>query len=306
VYVLLCTDVIVCHFLHGQDEISVGISAGIAFGIGALGDVEIDLKEPLISPIPINLLFASGLGEVSFSNVLVLTNIPGYEGTVKFVGEKPLDVTLTGAYIDLHPEVTPHLHCFDADGGSVSCDDVEDALLGDGDICFDTDLFPVPAIDDAIEDILAFGEESFDLVPPEETIVCEICLDGSLDCPIEVPFLMKDSPLETCMLNLETDEVVCELFVIDVEGIVDKEVTKVIDDIDEAVGLIDTTVGQIDTTVSFLSDCVSNTADGGGNKCHLVNIVNSVHGSVGQLKSSLHVSCHNLLGPDNTTCHLVH
>jgi len=248
VFVLLCTDVLVCHILHGQDEISVGISAGIAFGIGALGDVEIDLEEPLISPIPINLLFASGLGEVSFSRVLVLTNLPGYEGTVKFIGEKPLDVTLTGAYID-----GAGLHCFNEDGDSVGCDDVADALLGDGDICFDTDLFPVPAIDDAIAAIIALGEEEgFDLSPPEETTVCEICLDGSLDCPIEIPLLMKGSPLETCMLDTNTDQIVCETFVIDVEGIVNEEITQIIDDIDETIVDIEGVVGDIEGFVDKL------------------------------------------------------
>jgi len=336
VYVLLCTDVLACHILHGQDEISVGIAGGIAFGIGALADVEIDLEEPLISPIPINLLFASGLGEVSFSNVLVLTNLPGYEGTVKFIGEKPLDVTLTGAYLD-----GAGFHCFDADGASVGCDDVADALTGDGDICFDTDLFPVPAIDDAIADILAFGEDNFDLVPPEETTECEICLDGSLDCPIEIPLLMKGSPLETCMLDTDTDQIVCETFVIDVEGIVDEEVTQIIDDIDETIGLIDTTVGQIDTAVGEvdiavgdvlteiggISDasaavdellrCVTSTAflkAGGGigaldddkelqKQCQLINFVNSIRPTLIDVQDALHDVCHEAIGDGAAVCH---
>jgi len=320
VYVLLCTDVLVCHILHGQDKISVGISAGIAFGIGALGDVAIDLEEPLISPIPINLLVASGLGEVSFSDVLVLTNLPGYEGTVKFIGEKPLDVTLTGAYLD-----GAGLHCFDADGETVSCDDVEDALTGDEDICFDTDLFPVPAIDDAIATIIAFGEESFDLTPPEKTTPCTICLDGSLECDLdEIPFFTKSSPLETCTMPSFGEDPECDLFEINVESLVDEKITQLITDIDETVGDIEGVVGDIEgvaanaevaaleakAAAEEVVKCVSNQnfdeSQNGQTKCQLINFVNSIRPTVNDLSSGLHDMCHDAdFGVANNICHAI-
>jgi len=309
VYVLLCTDVLVCNILHGEDEISVGIAGGIAFGIGALADVEIDLEEPLISPIPINLLHASGLGEVSFSNVLVLTNLPGYEGTVKFIGEKPLDVTLTGAYID----GLGALHCFNADGDSVSCDDVADALTGDEDICFDTDLFPVPAIDDAIEAILAFSEEEgFDLSPPEKATVCEICLDGSLKCDLdEIPFFTKSSPLQTCTMPAFGEEPECTDFEIDVESLVDDSISDVIIEINETVGEIDTTVGSIEDTVDDLFNCVTGQVmdtptDQTNNKCFLTNIVADGRQVIINVQEGVHDLCHEAFSGDGAFCHDLH